>query len=164
MREKKCVLVGGRVALSGRSGVFDQTATATSREAEANKIPPVTVSLKRNQVIAREGDTVTPGMLAQFAAMKSTGHAGRPWHNLIGLLVIVFAVYWSVWKFTEHRSTAAALSLSKTRAFALVGSAIVVETVLLRIGFALGDSGENSMKQAPVNMPRLWTFHLTCAQ
>jgi putative nucleotidyltransferase with HDIG domain len=143
--------------------VLDQTATATSREAEANKIPPVTVSLKRNQVIAREGDTVTPGMLAQFAALKSTGHAGRPWRNLIGLLVIVFAVYWSVWKFTEHRSTAAALSLSKTRAFALVGSAIVVETVLMRIGFALSDSVANSMKTAPFNDPTLWNFAIPFA-
>jgi putative nucleotidyltransferase with HDIG domain len=162
-QEQKSALVAAILPLIRPNVVLDQTATATSREAEANKIPPVTVSLKRNQVIAREGDTVTPGMLAQFAALKSTGHAGRPWRNLIGLLVIVFAVYWSVWKFTEHRSTAAALSLSKTRAFALVGSAIVVETVLMRIGFALSDSVANSMKTAPFNDPTLWNFAIPFA-
>jgi putative nucleotidyltransferase with HDIG domain len=162
-QEQKLALVAAIVPLIRPNVVLDQTATAASRETEANKIPPVTISLKRNQVIAREGDTVTPSMLAQFAAMKSTGHAGRPWHNLAGLLIIVFAVYWAVWKFTEHRSTASVLSLSKTRAFALVGSAIVVQTALLRIGFTLGDSVAGRMTTAPFNEPMLWNFAIPFA-
>ena len=92
-QDQKLALVAAILPLLRPNVVLDQTATATSRETEANKIPPVTLSIKRNQVLAREGDTVTPAMLAQFAAMKSTGHAGRPWHNLFGLLLIVFAVY-----------------------------------------------------------------------
>jgi putative nucleotidyltransferase with HDIG domain len=162
-QEQKSALVAAILPLLRPNVVLDQTATTTAREAEANKIPPVTISLKRNQVIARDGDTVTPAMLAQFAAMKSTGHAGRPWHNLIGLLVIVFAVYWAVWKFTEHRSTVSSLSLSKTRAFALVGSAIVVETALMRIGFTVADSVANGMKTAPFNEPSLWSFAIPFA-
>jgi putative nucleotidyltransferase with HDIG domain len=162
-QEQKLALVAAIVPLIRPSVVLDQTATATSRETEANKIPPVTISLKRNQVIAREGDTVTHSMLAQFAALKSTGHAGRPWHNLVGLLMIVFAVYWAVWKFTDHRSTASVLSLSKTRAFALVGSAIVVQTALLRIGFTLGDSVAGRMTTAPFNEPMLWNFAIPFA-
>lgn len=157
-QEEKSALVAAIVPLIRPNVVLDQTATATAREAEANKIPPVTISVKRNQMIAREGDTVTPAMLAQLSVLKSTGHAGRPWHNLVGLLLIVFAVYWAVWKFTEHRSTASALSLSKTRAFALVGSAIVVEVALLRIGFTVSDSVANGMKSAPFNDPVIWNF------
>jgi putative nucleotidyltransferase with HDIG domain len=162
-QEQKSALVAAALPLIRPNVVLDQTATATSREAEANKIPPVMVSLKRNQVIAREGDTVTPAMLAQLAAIKTTGHAGRPWNNLLGLLVILFAVYWAVWKFTEHRSTASMLSLSKTRAFALVGSAIFVETALMRIGFAVSDSVANGMKAAPYNDPTLWNFAIPFA-
>jgi cyclic-di-AMP phosphodiesterase PgpH len=162
-QEQRTVLVAAVLPLIRPSVVLDQTATATAREAEANKIPPVAISLKRNQVIAREGDTVTPTMLAQLAAMKTTGHAGRPWHNLLGLVIIVFAVYWAVWKFTEHRSTASALSLSKTRAFALVGSAIVVETGLMRVGFTLSDSVANGMKTAPFNDPTFWNFAIPFA-
>jgi putative nucleotidyltransferase with HDIG domain len=157
-QEKKLALVAAIMPLLRPNIVLDQTATATSREAEADKITPVRISLKRNQVVAREGDTVTPAMLAQFAALKSTGHAGRPWQNLVGLLLIVFAVYWAVWKFTEHRSTASVLSLSKTRAFALVGSAIVVETALMRVGFTVADSVANGMKTSPFNEPNLWSF------
>ena len=114
-------------------------------------------------MIAREGDTVTPAMLSQFAAMKSTGPAGRPWHNLLGLILIVFAVYWAVWKFTEHRSTVSALSLPKARAFALVGSAIVVQTAFMRVGFTLGDSVANGMKTAPFNDPTIWNFAIPFA-
>jgi putative nucleotidyltransferase with HDIG domain len=162
-QEQKPALVAAILSLIRPNVVLDQTATATARETEANKIEPLKISLKRNQVIAREGDTVTTAMLAQLAAMKTTGHAGRPWQNLLGLVLIVLAVYWAVWKFTEHRSTVAALSLSKTRAFALVGSAIVVETALMRVGFALSDGVANGMKTAPFNDPTLWNFAIPFA-
>ena len=162
-QEQRSALVAAILPLIRPNVILDQTATATAREAEANKIPAVTMSLKRNQMIAREGDTVTPAMLAQLAALKTTGHAGRPWHNLVGLLLIVFAVYWAVWKFTEHRSTVSALSLSKRRAFALVGSAIVMETAFMRVGFTLSDSVANGMKNAPFNDPTLWNFAIPFA-
>ncbi|MCA1573944.1 MAG: HDIG domain-containing protein, partial [Acidobacteria bacterium] len=162
-QEQRSALVAAILPLVRPNVLLDQTATATSRETAANKIPAVAISLKRNQVIAREGDTVTPAMLAQLAAMKNSGHAGRPWHNLLGLVMIVFAVYWAVWKFTEHRSTASVLSLSKIRAFALVGSAIVVQTALMRVGFTLSDSVANGMKTAPFNDGNLWSFALPFA-
>ena len=162
-QEHKAALVSAILPLVRPNVVLDQTATATSRETEANKIQNVTISLKRNQVIAREGDTVTPNMLAQFAAMKTTGQEGRPWHHLIGLVLIVFAVYWAVWKFTEHRSKATILSLTRNRAFALVGSAIVVETVLMRVGFTLSDAIAGRMTSAPLNEPIFWYFAIPFA-
>ncbi|HEX6730176.1 MAG TPA: HDIG domain-containing protein [Pyrinomonadaceae bacterium] len=143
--------------------VLDQAVTAAAREAEADKIPPVAISLKRNQVLAREGDTVTPSLLNQFAAIKSSGHSGRPWHNLIGLLLIVSALYWGAWKFTEHRSTASALHLGKHKAFGLVGSAILVQTALMRIGFTFGDSLAAQRVNAPFNDPLIWNFAIPFA-
>lgn len=162
-QEEKTALVQAMVPLIRPNVVLDQTATATARETEANKIRESLISLKRNQVIAREGDTVTPGMLAQFAAIKSTGRSGRPWHYLLGLLLIVCAIYWSVWKFTEHRSSGAVLTLSKRRAFALVGSAIVVETALMRVGFIFGDSVAARPVSAPFNDPTIWNFAIPFA-
>jgi cyclic-di-AMP phosphodiesterase PgpH len=50
------------------------------------------------------------------------------------------------------------LSLSKRRAFALVGSAIVVETALMRVGFTFGDSVAAQMGRAPFNDTALWNF------
>ena len=162
-QDQKLALVEAIIPLIRPNVVLDKTATATAREAEANKIEPVKVTVKRNQVIAREGDTVTSSMLAQFAAVKSTGETGRPWHNLFGLILIVLAVYWTVWKFIEHRSTASALSLSKQRAFVLVGSAIVVQTGLMRVGFTLGDAIAGRMASAPFNEPMIWNFAIPFA-
>jgi len=142
--------------------VLDQTATATARETEASRVEPVVISLKRNQVVAREGDTVTPGILAQIAAIKSSGHSGRPWHNFFGLLLVVIALYWVAWKFAEHRSGGSLLMLTKHRAFALVGSAILVQTALLKVGFIFGDSMAARM-QPPFNDPVLWNFAIPYA-
>lgn len=162
-QEQKSALVSAVLPLIRPNVVLDQTGTTTARENAADKISPVRISLKRNQVIARDGDTVTPNMLAQLAAIQGTGNAGRPWHHLFGLLMVVLAIYWAVWKFTEHRSASSALSLSKTRAFALVGSAIVVQTALMRIGFALADSVANGMKTAPFDNPAIWNFAIPFA-
>jgi len=162
-QEQKTALASALTSLIRPNVVLDQTATATAQESAADTVNSVAISLKRNQVLAREGDTVTPGMLAQFAAIKSTGHSGKPWHNLVGLLLIVMAVYWAAWKFTEHRGSGSSLALSKRRAFALVGSAIVVQTALMRVGFTFGDGVAARMSSAPFNDPNIWNFAIPFA-
>jgi putative nucleotidyltransferase with HDIG domain len=142
--------------------VLDQTATATARETEASRVEPVVISLKRNQVVAREGDTITPSILAQISAIKSSGNSGRPWHNFFGLLLVVIALYWVAWKFAEHRSGGSQLILPKHRAFALVGSAILVQTALMKVGFTFGESMAARM-QPPFNDPVIWNFAIPFA-
>lgn len=141
--------------------VLDETATASSREIEANRVKPVAITLKRNQIVGRAGDTITPAMLSQIDAIRSTGRDGLRWTNLLGLFVVVIAVYWAAWKFAEHRRSSA-LSISKQKAFALVGSAILVQTALMKIGFTFGESIATRM-QAPLNDPALWNFAIPFA-
>ncbi len=161
-QEEKAALVLAMTPLIRPNVILDQTGTATAREQEARKIDEVVISMKRNQVIARDGDRVTPLMMAQFAAIKNVGSSGRPWRNFFGLLFVVAAVYWSAWKFTEHRSTSEGFALDKRRAFALVGSAIVIETILMRVGFSFGDSVAAQMR-APLNDPVIWDFAIPFA-
>lgn len=160
---EKTALTAALTPLIRPNVVHDQPATATARETEASRVEPVVISLKRNQVVAREGDTVTPSILAQIAAIKSSGNSGRPWHNFFGLLLVVIAVYWVAWKFAEHRSGGSnLLALTKHRAFALVGSAILVETALMKVGFTFGDSVAARM-QPPFNDPVIWNFAIPYA-
>ena len=161
--EQKGALVALMGPLIRPNVVLDQTATAAAREAEASKVQTVTITLKRNQTLAREGDTITPNLLAQLAAIKSSGHAGRPWHNAIGLFLLVIALYWSAWKFTEHRTRTSTLNLDKYKAFALVGSAILVQTALLKIGFLFGDSLAAQRLNAPFNESMIWDFAIPFA-
>src|SRR6185436_1883759 len=160
--EQKAALNSALLPLIRPNVVLDGPATAAARETEASKVAPVVISLKRNQVIAREGDTITPNILTQINAIKTTGNAGRPWHNLIGLLLVVIGVFWAAWKFTEHRSTGSSLTLGKHKAFALVGSAILVQTALMKIGFTFGDSMAARM-QAPFNDATIWNFAIPFA-
>jgi putative nucleotidyltransferase with HDIG domain len=78
------------------------------------------------------------------------------------LLLVVIGIYWAAWKFAEHRGTGSALSLGKHKAFALVGSAILVQTALMKIGFTFGDSVAARM-QAPFNDPAIWNFAIPFA-
>jgi putative nucleotidyltransferase with HDIG domain len=159
---QKTALTSALLPLIRPNVVLDETATAAARETEASRISPVVISLKRNQVVAREGDTITPNILTQINAIKNTGLAGKPWHNFIGLLLIVTGIYWAAWKFTEHRSAASSVALGKHKAFALVGSAILVQTALMKIGFTFGNSLAAQM-QAPFNDPMIWNFAIPFA-
>jgi membrane-associated HD superfamily phosphohydrolase len=94
---QKTALVPALQPLIRPNVVLDQAATAAAREAEAGQVKPVVISLKRNQVVAREGDTVTPNILSQINAIKGVGHRGRSWPKLLGLLVVFFSVYWAAW-------------------------------------------------------------------
>jgi putative nucleotidyltransferase with HDIG domain len=159
--DQRTSLIAALVPLIRPNVVWDETTTTTARETAASQVPSVVISLKRGQFLAREGDTVTPETLAQIAAIKSTGRLGRPWQNFFGLLLVVIAVYWAAWKFAEHRSSSA-LSLSKHKAFALVGSAILIQTALMKIGFIFGESVASRM-EAPFNDPVIWSFAIPFA-
>lgn len=158
---QKTALINALKPLIRPNVVLDQPNTAAAREAEANQVKPVVISLKRNQVVGRQGDTITPTIQSQINAIKNTGHESRRWPYLIGLLVVVIAVYWAAWKFAEHRRSSWA-SISKQKAFALVSSAILVQTALMKVGFTFGDSVAARM-QAPFNDPDLWNFAIPFA-
>ncbi|HEY0544609.1 MAG TPA: HDIG domain-containing protein [Pyrinomonadaceae bacterium] len=143
--------------------MYDEAATRLARETAATKAVPAAISLKRNQVIAREGDTVSPQVIAQLAAIRAYGRNERPWRSIIGLLFLIAALYWVAWEFVDHRSTAVSLGLSKRRAFALVGSAVIIQTILLRIGFTLADFTAAQRMSPPLNDSMLWSFAIPFA-
>ncbi|MEJ7576418.1 MAG: HDIG domain-containing metalloprotein [Pyrinomonadaceae bacterium] len=137
---------------------YDEAATERNYEEVLVSLPPAVISLKRNQVVAREGDTVTEQMLTQFAALRLYGQTERRPHHLIGLFILVGALYWATWKFTERRSLNSRLSLTKEKSFALVGSAVVVQTILMRVGFTVADSISTHALRPPLNDPTAWGF------
>jgi cyclic-di-AMP phosphodiesterase PgpH len=159
--QQKTALTAALRPLIRPNVLLEQPATAAARETAANEVKPVVITLKRNQVVAREGDTVTPSVLSQINAIRNNSHPGRRWPNIFGLLIVVMAVYWAAWKFAVHRRESA-LSISKQKAFALVGSAILVQTALMKVGFTFGESVAARM-QAPFDDPMIWNFAIPFA-
>ncbi len=161
--DQKASLTPALLSLVRTNVMYDEAATSVAREEAAARTVPAVISLKRSQVIAREGDTVKPQMLAQLAAVRAYERTERPWRRLFGLFFLITALYWVAWEFVDHRSTAVSLGLSKRRAFALVGSAVIVQTVLMRVGFTLADFTATQTIHTPLNEPMLWSFAIPFA-
>lgn len=159
LTEEKAALVSALSPYIKSSVSYDPAASNAMRDDAARKVQAAHIVLKRNQVVAREGDTVSEPLLAQLAAVRDYTREGRRWWNqLFGLLFIVAALYWLAWKFIEHRSTAVTLSLPTRKAFALVGSAVIIQTILARVGFTLAESIVTRGMSAPLNDPIIWGF------
>jgi putative nucleotidyltransferase with HDIG domain len=142
---------------------FNREATEAAREAALKAVPPAVVVLKRNQTVAREGDTVTPQMLSQFAAIREYSHTERRPQLYIGLFIFTCALYWAAWRFTEYRSTITTLPLSALRGFTLVGLSVLAGLGLMRVGFAVAESLSSESTHAPTNDASLWTFAIPYA-
>ena len=81
----------------------------------------------------------------------------------IGVLVLVLASYFIVWRFVDYRTKFVDLFISKRRAFALVGSAILVETALIRLGFIVAGGLAAQSTRAPLNDLVVWSFAIPFA-
>ncbi len=137
---------------------FNATATQSAREMSASQVPSITVTLKRGQAIVREGDKITSQTVSEFTALRQYEKNKRPIHHLLGLLCMVTALYWIGWKFIQHRSKAVSLILTERQAFALVGSAVIIQTFFMRIGFFIADPISAQGMRQPLNDPTVWSF------
>jgi cyclic-di-AMP phosphodiesterase PgpH len=81
----------------------------------------------------------------------------------VGLLVIVFIAYFSIWRFVSYRATQVDLLISTPRAFALIGSAILFQTAVLRAGFAVASAVSSQSTRAPFNDTFVWTLMIPFA-
>jgi cyclic-di-AMP phosphodiesterase PgpH len=160
--EKEAV-AGALLPLLGPTVTHNAALTSALRDAAVKATPPAVVVLKRNQVVARAGDTVTARMLGQFAAIREYGRSERRPQYFIGMLLFVAALYWGAWRFTEYRSTITTLPLSPLRGFTLLGLAVLFQLALMRVGFAVAESIASQSTQAPTNDATLWTFAIPFA-
>ncbi|NJM52993.1 MAG: hypothetical protein HC846_06110, partial [Blastocatellia bacterium] len=140
------------------SVVFDSAATNAAREAAAQSIQPVSITLKRGQIVARSGDTVSPTILSQISAIQSYSSTTRQLNRFLGLLVLITALYWVVWKYIEQRGVVARLTLSPETTFALFGFVIVIQTFLLSAFFLLADYTAAQNLRPPFIDSSLWAF------
>jgi putative nucleotidyltransferase with HDIG domain len=157
------LLASAMLPLVGANVAFSRTATEAAREAAADAVPPALVVLKRNQTVAREGDTVTPQMLGQFEAIRVYSRTERRPQLYVGLFIFACALYWGAWRFTEYRATITTLPLSAARGFALVGLSVLAGLALMRVGFALAEGIASQSTHAPTNDVSLWTFAIPYA-
>ena len=138
--------------------IYDAAATDNARREVAESVQPITISLKRSQKIADEGDIVTSSMLSQIAAIRSYSSSNRQVNRFIGLLILISALFWGAWKFIEHRGMVPRLALSERKTFALFGFIVVVQTTLMAMFFRVAEFTASQNIKAPMSDPSLWGF------
>src|SRR3954463_9206172 len=80
-----------------------------------------------------------------------------------GLLVGVTLAYLAVWRFVIYRAAQVDLLISTPRAFALIGSAILFQTAVMRAGFALAVAVATQSTRAPFSDPFTWSLMIPFA-
>ena len=138
--------------------IYDAAATGNSKKEVADSVQPITISLKRSQKIADEGDIITSSVLSQIAAIRNYSSSNRQVNRFFGLLVLISALFWGAWKFIEHRGIVPRLALSERKTFALFGFIVVVQTALMAMFFRVADFTASQNVKAPMSDPSLWAF------
>src|SRR5205823_8739810 len=75
----------------------------------------------------------------------------------------VAALYWGAWKFVEHRALDKALLLSNGKTYTLLTSAILIETLLMRVGVIMAKSSAAQYERAPWNDATILSFAIPFA-
>ncbi|HKP70529.1 MAG TPA: hypothetical protein VJV05_14675, partial [Pyrinomonadaceae bacterium] len=138
--------------------IYDAIATENSKSEVALSVEPVTISLKRSQKVAEEGDIITTGVLSQIAAIRNYSSSTRHVNRFIGLLILISALYWGAWKFIEHRGIVPRLALSQGQTFALFGFIVVIQTALMAMFFRVAEFTASQNVKAPMSDSSLWAF------
>ena len=138
--------------------IYDAAATESARRSVAETVVPITVTLKRGQKIAEQGEPITSSALSQIAAIQSYSGSSRLPNRFIGLLIFVTALFWTAWKFVEHRGIVPRLALSSEKTFALFGFIVVIQTVLMTVSFRLAQFTALQSINPPWNDPALWSM------
>lgn len=145
------------------SVIYDSAATENARKVVAESVQPVTISLKRSQKIADEGDIITTQVLSQISAVRNYASSTRQFNRFFGLLILIAALFWAAWKFIEHRGIVPRLALSEQKTFALFGFIVAAQTALMAIFFRLADFTASQNVKAPLSDPSLWAFAIPFA-
>ena len=138
--------------------IYDAVATENAKREVANSVQPITISLKRSQKIADEGDIITSSILSQIAAIRNYSSSNRQINRFVGLLILISALFWGAWKFVEQRGVVPRLALSEQKTFALFGFIVVVQTALMAMFFRVADFTASQNVKAPMSDPSLWAF------
>lgn len=161
-KESDAFYTAGEI-LVAPSVAFDSVATETARQAAAASIEPTAITLKRGQQIVDAGQVITPTMISQIAAVSKYSSSTRQINRFVGLLILVSVLFWIAWKFIEHRGIVPRLALSEEKTFALFGSIVLVNTVLMAIFFRLAEFTASQNVRPPMNDPSLWAYAIPFA-
>ena len=79
------------------------------------------------------------------------------------LFILVTAVYYAAWRFASYRTSVVDLLISGPRAFALIGSAILFQTAVMRISHLIATAVAAQSTRPPFNDISVWSLAIPFA-
>jgi len=143
--------------------IYDSAATEAERLQAAKGVQPLAIALKRGERVVDEGQRITPAMVSQIAAIQNYSTSTRRVNRFFGLLVLIVGLFWTGWKFIEHRGIVPRLALSEHKTFALFGFIVAAQTVVMALMFRLAEFTASQNVRAPMNDASLWAFAIPFA-
>jgi membrane-associated HD superfamily phosphohydrolase len=106
-------------------------ATAAAQQRAEETARPVVVSLPRNLVLLRAGDMVTDDKLPMLQEVRRYQMGERQPMRLLALLILVSLIYYALY---QVATTAQPSRLAPRTNFWVAGSAVLIETAIMRLG------------------------------
>ncbi|MBX3299450.1 MAG: HDIG domain-containing protein [Acidobacteria bacterium] len=142
---------------------YDSVATEMAQQNAAEKVEPITVSLRRGEKIVEAGWQIKPEMVPKIAAVNNYSSSTRQLNRFFGLLAFITALYWVAWKFIQHRGVLPRLALSADQTFALLGFIVLSQTVIMAVLFRLVEFTALQNIRPPMNDPAVWSLAIPFA-
>jgi cyclic-di-AMP phosphodiesterase PgpH len=111
--------------------IFNPGATAAAQQRAEETARPVVVSLPRNLVLLRAGDMITEDKLPMLKEVRQYQMGERQPMRLLALLIVVSLIYYTLY---QVATTAQPSRLSPRTNFWVAGSAVLIETAIVRLG------------------------------
>ncbi|HJZ11168.1 MAG TPA: HDIG domain-containing protein, partial [Acidobacteriota bacterium] len=111
----------------------------------------VVYQIRKGKVIVRDGEEVTPFVMAQLNALRQAGQIGPPIRYSIGILMVLIVAFIALKKYLNtHRYTQ--IKLRDKALFQLVGLVLVGSMILVKLSFLVATSVSSVFSAPPFNL------------
>ncbi|HSE41108.1 MAG TPA: HDIG domain-containing protein [Acidobacteriota bacterium] len=112
---------------------------------------PVFYQIKKNRVIVRDGEEITPAILAQLKAIEQTEPSGPPIRYAIGILILLAIFLISFQKYLRSHQYAD-IKLRDKSLFLLCGIVLVTNLAIVKLGLLIAVSLSSAFASPPMSI------------
>lgn len=117
---------------------YSEALTGAAKALARQQVSPVEVEFRKNQIVARRGDLVTPyvgRVLQKVRVLHQASSYRQRIGQFIGLFILMIATVFALRKFSSR--TTLRQRLGSPRSFSVICFSLVLQTLMIRLGLEL---------------------------
>jgi len=136
---------------------FNNGETQARIRAAAQNVESVFYQIKKGKVIVRDGEEITPAVLAQLKSLRDARQSSTPIRYSIGILILLGMYLIALKKYLDVHQYAE-IKLRNKALFQLYGLVLVINMILVRLGFLIAASVSSAFSAPPLNLLMAYQF------